>query len=173
MIVAGHRTGLGMAAGLGAVCGWALHSLAGRQGLIDGFTPGQLGALRYLVPALCLAPLLAFGLWRRLCAIGFLKLTTLGLLAGPVCGFVVMHGLTLNVDRARRSDVVPRISPTRRSGRGAGRGRSSDGRDVLTPRAGREAALAHALGELRIAAPWVSRPTCLPRLRPSPPSGRA
>jgi drug/metabolite transporter (DMT)-like permease len=85
----------GIGFGLAAVAGWAAYSIAGAAALLQGFTPGELGALRYIVPGIMLAPLLMTGLAGRLRSMGVLRILILGLLAGPLYGYAIMAGLTL------------------------------------------------------------------------------
>jgi drug/metabolite transporter (DMT)-like permease len=86
-------TGIGF--GLAAVAGWAAYSIAGAAALQQGFTPAELGALRYVVPGIMLAPLLMTGLAGRLRSMGILRIFILGLLVGPLYGYAIMAGLTL------------------------------------------------------------------------------
>ena len=88
-------TTAGFLAGLCAVAGWSGYSIAGRIGLEAGFTPVELGTLRYVVPGVLLAPLLLRGLWPELRAIGVVRVAILTFLAGPLYGVLVMQGLTL------------------------------------------------------------------------------
>jgi drug/metabolite transporter (DMT)-like permease len=85
----------GIGFGLAAVAGWAAYSIAGAAALKQGFSPAELGALRYVVPAILLAPLFVTGLGGRLRSLGLLRIVVLGLLAGPLYGYAIMVGLTL------------------------------------------------------------------------------
>jgi drug/metabolite transporter (DMT)-like permease len=85
----------GILFGLAAVAGWSSYSIAGAAAIAQGYTPQELAALRYVVPAIALFPF-AFGeRLARVRAVGFWKFAVLAVLVGPLYGFAIMYGLTL------------------------------------------------------------------------------
>lgn len=85
----------GVAYGLGAAFAWAIYNVGVKIGRNDGFSSADLALLRYLVPAILLAPVMMVR-WRRGGGrIGLARAAALTVAVGPPFAFLINTGYGL------------------------------------------------------------------------------